>query len=412
MTPLQRLQLRQSEIREELGNLAEVEGDEATTQIETLRSEYRELEPRLQAALLAQGGDDPGQPTPDVARSELRARCSVGRFLDAALKGRSVEGAEAELAQEMGIDAGEIPFELWESEQRAITPPPSTGTGVNPMMWPAVFAPSVAPRLGIQMPSVESGAYSSGTLTTSLTASARTKGSAQTASAGAFTTTTTTPHSISCALELTREDLALVGTPSFETVLRQNVSLAMSDALDAAMLTGSGTDPAITGIIARLADPSDPSNVATWADFVNLAADQIDGLWASMESDVSLLLGPASYRLGCKTYVPQKTAGSGNGVSLEHGETSAMSALMARAGAVFTNNRMPAVSSDIQTLVAYKMGRPDFTTAVCPSWGRISIEDIYTGSRSNQITFSAHAMIGDVVLTQPGAYGRADLKVS
>ena len=118
--------------------------------------------------------------TEDRERLELRSRASLGRFLVAALRGRSVDGAEAELQAEAGVDG--IPLELWDvpAETRADAPTGAPGTvGVNlDRIRPAVFAHAVLPRLGVEMPRVASGTYASATVTTSLTAGSHAKGSA------------------------------------------------------------------------------------------------------------------------------------------------------------------------------------------------------------------------------------------
>ena len=104
-------------------------------------------------------------------------------FLLAAARGRMVDGAEAELAAAAGIEGRGIPLELWDipalaeqrQEDRAITPAPGTvGINLDPIR-PQVFANSIAPRLGIQMPRVTSGTYATGTITTSQSAAALAK---------------------------------------------------------------------------------------------------------------------------------------------------------------------------------------------------------------------------------------------
>ena len=110
---------------------------------------------------------------------KLRSRASLGRYLVAALRGRAADGAEGELQQAAGVDG--IPLELWDvpretreadGENRAVTPAPGT-TGINlDTLQPSVFAPSVASRLGVEMPMVPSGTYATGTITTDATADA------------------------------------------------------------------------------------------------------------------------------------------------------------------------------------------------------------------------------------------------
>ena len=248
MTPAQKIELRRSEVRQRLNEIAGLEGDaftaEVSTEAEALQSEYRDLEVRHRAAVVA--GDVAAEAgtttagdgaTEDRERLELRQRASLSRFLLAALKGRSVDGAEAELQTEAGVDG--IPLELWDTatearaaETRADAPTGAPGTvGVNlDRIRPAVFAHAVLPRLGVEMPRVASGTYASATISTSLTAASQAKGGAAEASAAAFTVTSVTPKRISARLGIRIEDVAAVGQANFEAALRENLSLILSDA--------------------------------------------------------------------------------------------------------------------------------------------------------------------------------------
>ena len=51
-------------------------------------------------------------------------------------------------------------------------------------------------------------------------------------------------------------------------------------------------------------------------------------------------------------------------------------------------------------------------TAVCPHWGEISIDDIYSGSAAGTRAFTMHVILGDVILVQPGAYSQVSFKVA
>ena len=99
------------------------------------------------------------------------------------------------------------------------------------MIRPAIFAPSIAPRLGIEMPRVGSGTYASATINQSVTAGAKAKSGDAPATAATFNVTTATPKRVSARLELTLEDIAAVGQENFEAALRENISLALSDEL-------------------------------------------------------------------------------------------------------------------------------------------------------------------------------------
>ena len=121
------------------------------------------------------------------------------------------------------------------SEKRVDAPSqgPTTGTGVNvDPVRPRIYARAVLPRMGVAMPRVGSGAYSTMTIQIGLTAAAKVKGVAQDSTAAAFVPQTTTPHRVSARLSFQLEDIATVGPENFESALRQNLMLAMSDELD------------------------------------------------------------------------------------------------------------------------------------------------------------------------------------
>ena len=180
MTPAQRLQIEQSEKRQKINELLGVEelSDEQRSELDTLTKRMQNLEVELRAALVAEGEPETRDLPADSEqreRIELRSRASLTNFLLAAARGRMADGAEAELQAAAGVQG--IPLELWDvPETRAATEAPSTvGVNLDPIR-PAVFAASVAPRLGIEMPRVSSGTYATATVTTSMTAAAKAKG--------------------------------------------------------------------------------------------------------------------------------------------------------------------------------------------------------------------------------------------
>ena len=251
MTPVQKrlreLRERQSRERGRMAELAFVDelNGEQRSELDTIERGTPDLERQIRAAMVAFETEERDQETtetdaPDAEmreRIELRSRASLTNYLLAAARGRMVDGAEAELATAAGVQG--IPLELWdvlaqngERETRAVTPAPGTvGVNLDPIR-PAVFANSIAPRLGIAMPRVSSGTYATATIGTSQTAAAKDKSAAIAATAGALTVTTATPKRVSARLELTLEDITAVGQANFESILRENLSLALSDELD------------------------------------------------------------------------------------------------------------------------------------------------------------------------------------
>lgn len=423
MTPKQKIGLRLSQVRSRLNEIAGIEGEAFTAEVraeaETLQGEYRDLETRHQAALV--GGQDEGIETRDLPadaegreRLELRQRASLTTYLRAALQGRVLQGAEAELQQAAGVNG--IPLELWDvPETRAVTPAPGT-VGVNlDRIRPAVFANSIAPRLGIEMPRVESGTYASATITTSQTAAAYDKGGDAVAGVGAFTVTTATPKRISARLEIQIEDVAAVGQANFESILRENLSLVLSDALDNQAINGDGQAPNLTGIFQRLADPTAaPSAVVDFDGFASAHASGIDGLWAGTLKDIGIVCGPATMALAARTF---QSAAS------YKGEMSAAAYAMGQTGGFWTNRRMPGAATfmsvdNVQPAILYRMGRSmmggagGMRTAVCPHWNEVSIDDIYSGSARGERAFTMHVLLGDIILVQPDAYAQIAYQVA
>ena len=396
---------------------------EIRTESEALVTELGDVEVRQAAAIAAEGtaavetGTE-GLDAEQRERIELRSRSNLGGFILAALQGRMPHGAEAEYGAAHGAPAGHIPLDLWESgrpavEHRAATPAPTTGAGVTVApVQPFVFAPSIAPRLGIDMPSVGSGGFSEMTVTTSVPAGAVAKGGDASDTAGALTAVTANPRRISARMTLTVEDIASIGVGNFESALRQNVSMKLSSEYDSQAINGNGTSPNVNGLVAQLTDPTNPPAIAGFDDFVAAFADSIDGLWASTIAEVAIVANVDAYKLSAKTFRDRVIdTGQRGGVSLGDMTFAAYAEKMT--GGWWTNKRMPATASTIARAIIYRKGQMGLRTACHPTWGTISIDDIYTDSRSGQRHFTVHALVGDkVLIVQPDCYDMAEFKVA
>ena len=114
MTARQKIELRRSEIRQRLGEVADLDGEQRTEAVETeqraLLTELKETEPRLQAAIASDEADDRLRGSGLFAdgenreRQELRSRVRLGNYLTARMRGKMVTGAEAELTQAAGVE--------------------------------------------------------------------------------------------------------------------------------------------------------------------------------------------------------------------------------------------------------------------------------------------------------------------
>ncbi len=133
------------------------------------------------------------------------------------------------------------------------------------------FAAASLADLGIDTPTVGSGAYSEMTISTALTPQPENKGDAADGTAAALTPVQANPRRISARLSLAVEDVAQVGQANFEAALRAHTSAALSDAYDNQCINGSGTAPNVNGLIAQLTDPTNPTAVADFDAFVSAA---------------------------------------------------------------------------------------------------------------------------------------------
>ena len=414
MTESQKIEMKRSKVRERLAAISRLSGDEYSETIVTeersLQEEYQGLEVRSRTVMIAEDKDletaklEVGEPDAEMrARLELRSRARIGNYVKAALTGKMVNGAEQELSAAAGTD--DIPFELWEAApEHRVTPAPGTvGVNLDPIR-PAIFAPSVAEKLMLDMPVVPSGSYATGTIGTSLSADAVVKGGDVPQSDGAITVQTTVPHRIGGSLAMAVEDLAAIGTENFESIFRQNLSMVLSAHLDHNLLNGS-TDTDVNeleGFYKRLTDPAAPAaNAETWTRFLAIQSGGIDGLWATELGHVAMVVGVETYRLAAATFQGADS------------EESAASYLKRMGAGFWTNSRMPVKAAHVQQGILCRKGKTGMRTAVAPIWSNgISIDDIYSGARKGERYFTVSTLVGDVMLVQPGAYSQIAFRVS
>ena len=414
---LDRIELRAAEI------VAGDQTDETDAELKTLAAEKAKLIERRAAinALLeaddanATRTDDGGDPERREAAKIAKA-AKLGAYLTAALTGRNATGAEAELRALHGVGDDAIPMALFdvphreeverrEREERATTPAPAT-VGVNlGMVEPFVFAPSIAPTLGIEVRQVSTGTYAIPRVSTApSTAAPKAKSGAADATAGALTVVSATPKRVPARLTLTLEDVAAVGTDSFESGLRQALQGQLSHSLDNQVINGDGQAPNLSGLFQQLDDATADAVTLTFDHGLGKLADLIDGLWATMTSHVVQCVGVDTYKLAAKAVSVPAEGGKG--------ELTLADYLRMHSGGFHTNSRMPATAAMKQKGLAYRMGRMGLTTAVIPSWGRIAIDDVYSDSDKGERHVTLSAIVGDLLIVQPGAYAEVEYKVA
>ena len=315
----QKLAVELSELRQKLNAFLTGERElteEQRAEFKAAGDRYSAAETEYQTALVAEAAEDEkaqaefnaeaGLDAETAELRSLRGRCTFTAYCMAALTGRQLAGAEAELAAHFDCGQNEVPLELFEGERHefadAPTPAPATVTTALRPITPAIFARSLAPRLGIAMPRAAGGTFTEARVSTNLTAAAKGKGDDTDSTAAAITVQTSTVKRVSARMSVRQEDVIAIGLAGFESALRMNLEAVLSDALDDQIVQGDGTGDNLSGLLSLLANPADPTSVPDWEDWAEQQAALVDGLWATTLKEVAMLVGPATYRKAAATF--------------------------------------------------------------------------------------------------------------
>ena len=420
MTESQRLTVRASEIRQRLNEIAGLEGDALTDEIRTegdkLNTEYRDVETKLRAALVAED-----QPAPELrdgmmdaetrAFVQLRNRTRLGRYFDACLNGTPLTGAEAELNEHRGLDSvNQMPWDALlpagaggvEVRADAVSPAPATGNPVNQQqIIQRVFARAGVRRVGVMMPAVPVGTASYPVITAGQDPAFVAKDGAKEAAAGTITPNLLGPVRLQARVQLRVEDL--MTTIGLEDAWREDLNLSMMDKLDAQVL-GAG-DAQVRGFLATaanggLADYANPGAVVTFAAAGAQAARGVDGKYAGGEDECAWIIGTATY---------EKLAALIQG----NDSTSATERLRRILRDFMASANIPAAAANVQQGILAKLGAQDgFYNAVCPVWeGLRLIRDEVTQAASGLVQVTAVAL-HNFKLVRPAGFVRTKVKIA
>ena len=401
MTNRQKLELRASEIRAKLSELAGVDEltDEQRTEIDELRTEYGDTERRIQAASIAEDKPEGREvATEDRELAELIGGADVGAIFAATLEHRGTDGRTAELQEHFGLGANQVPLALLRGappvEARAVTPAPSdVGTNQAPII-PAVFPQSCAAWLGIDMPTVAVGEASFPVLTTSATVHVPAENADADDTTGAFSAEVLSPARLQAAFFYSREDRARF--TGMAEALRMNLSDALSDKLDQQIL--NGTEGLLNGTVLANHNVSDEDDYETYMS--HFAFGRVDGKYASMLGDVRILMGSATYGHAGGVYA---------GTASNKGDWSAAEKLASITGGLKVSAHVPVVASTKQNAVIRLGMRRDMIAAI---WEGITlIPDEITLAKKGQIQVTA-VMLHAVKILRAEGFFKQQVKVS
>ena len=402
MTPKQKIELRRSEIRKRLGEIAALEGDALTDEIGTerdgLMTELRASESQLQAAIQSeetetrQRGDQVTEDGEAAALRALETRASIAAIYAAVLEHRATSGAEAELQQHLDLATNQIPLALIRGriegraiEDRAVTPAPAAVGTQQAAIIPGVFPMACGAFLGVDMPTVAVGEATYPVLSTNAAPGAPAKGAPQAETTGAFSAEALGPKRLQASFFYAREDRARF--MGMDEALRMNLSDALADALDEQILTGPGG--LFTG--ANLTD----HNVNAVTSFAlyrsGLAYGRVDGTYAGSVADLRIVMGSATYGHAAAQFRSDNA-----------GDRAALEDLESVTAGVKVSSHVPAVNANKQNAIVRLGMRRD---AVCPVWEGVTlIPDEVTKAATGEIVVTAVMMHNFKIVRPAGFY--------
>ena len=323
MTILQTLQVRQSEIREAinalLGNDSRTEAEQA--ELEKLTSEGQKLEPEIRAALVAEPDPTETQTveTEDSElreRRELREKVKVSAHIAAAMQGRTLDGAELEYNQSIGLkSAGAFPLDLLSPvETRAVT---TEDTAVQSRPWlDRLFADTAAMGLGITFESVPAGVANFPVITAGGTPAQRGKGQDTDDAAWTVGVSDLKPTRNAVRAIFSEEDAMRL--PGLEEALRRDLSMAMTEKVDRTIFTGDTSASPANGDIAGLDTLADvvekeitQANKVKGPETMTAFAELVDGKHSNGLEDLRIVAAVGANALWLATKI------SGNNAAIQ-----------------------------------------------------------------------------------------------
>ena len=378
MTPIQTIQVRMSETREKVNDLAGAESADDISRRDTLSAELKAQEVELRAAIEADANTSPE--TREWA--DVSSRFDLGEMFAGVLEHRASSGAIAEVQKERGLAANSIPTEML-MEQRAVTPAPTDTGQTQNQIEGYVFPNSVAAFLGIPSPVVPVGDTTFPVLTSDPAAGTPSENAAQAETTGAFSADVLTPARIQASFFWSREDASRMA--GMGDALRDALQGGISDKLDQQIINGS--NGLLNGTVLANHERSTASDYASYV--ADLLYERVDGRYAADLADIRVVMGSGTFG-NAATKLPT------------NGEENALARIRNDSSGVRVSAHVPAVSgADKQNAVVRLGQRRDY---VAPVWGAVTlIPDEITKAANGQIVLTA-VLLHAVKLLRAGGF--------
>ena len=386
MTPVQKIQIRMSETREKVNDLASAESADDISRRDKLSAELKAQEVELRAAIEADGGT-----TPETREwADVSSRFDLGEMFTNVMEHRASAGAIGEVQKERGLAPNDIPTEML-MEKRAVTPAPSDVGQNQDTIEGFVFPQSVAAFLSIPSPVVMTGDKTFPVLTSDPAAGVPAENAEQSETTGAFTGAVLTAGRIQASFFWSREDAARMA--GMGDALKEALQGGISDKLDQQII--NGTNGLLNGTV--LAN-NNASAVTTYAGYISdVAMSRVDGQYAADLSDIRIVMGTRSF------------AHAGGVYRATESDRTALDRLVQLTSGVRVSKHVPEQGTDKQNVLIRLGTRRDY---VAPVWGAVTlIPDEITKASHGEIILTA-VMLHAVKLLRAGGFYKRQIQIS
>lgn len=305
MLTSKKLELRRSEIRQELATLAANDNPNAdeTRKMGELDLEYRSAETRFRAAVISEDEQRKEAGAELETRSEkewneVMAGFEMRQVALSLDEGRALDGQTNEIVTELRSQGGyrgiPVPYAALETRAGETiasgTPDPIATRPLIERLFPA----SVAAQMGVQMINIGSGETETPVTTSAITAGWQATETGNVPGPSAYTTLDrplAPDNTLGIQMRITRKTLKQSGV-ALEQAIRRDMNGAMSQEMDRAIFNGSGSSGEPTGVF---------TGATAWG--IEETALAAAATWAAIRTEVvgfmaaNAATGPGSVRL-------------------------------------------------------------------------------------------------------------------
>lgn len=392
----QQMQMREARIRSLKESIALAKADDS--EIDAHGSKLLEAQ-EAELALLENYKPEPPPPP------ELTTRIRMQSYLQAATFGTQLQGAEAELHQEMNLGQANLPGDLaggtivpiWALADTSIETRERAAVAVTTGDYSAnvrgvlgqIFAGMDADFLGARIEVVPAGQARYPVISGITGPQARTKGQAATERDGTLTVHKLDALRLTSFITVNAVDNDM-DWRSLETAMTNAQRASLREGLGDSIINGNDSSGQPEGILDGVASITAETTTTTFAQMKTKLVAGVDGKLATSEEGIRLLLGAATYRFARGLY---RTNSS---------EQDAIAMLRSLGARVAVSDHIPAVASNTQNAIRVTDGQ----AIAIPIWSYyVLIRDPYTKSENNQVRLVSHAFHNVKVLRQDGVVG-------